>query len=524
MGIMTAVLYVIVRTILFITSDYPLIEKVLALALLLAEIFLLTHGIGYFSEILIVAIRRKSLSSVVNREQPPSSWPPIAVVVSSYKEPLEILEKTLTCFYNMTYPNKSIYFLDDTRYDLPGLDAAQMAKYRQDIDAMCRNLGANVFRRRWHDAKAGMINDFLSFLRGQVKEGFEFIPSGNTQYKGQEKYIAVFDADMNAFPNFAEPLVTMMESRPKLAFVQTPQYYTNFEHNRIARASGLLQVVFYEYICEGKDLRNAMFCCGTNVLFRIEALNDVGGFDESSVTEDFATSLKLHLGGWESAYNSKPSVFGMGPEDLGAYFKQQFRWALGTTGLLCNVVRKFLRNRKALPLAVWWEYLLSSSFYLIGIVYLIFQICPLLFLFFNMPSYLAAPKVYAAVFIPYIMLTLSLFFWSLGIRGYFFSDLVQGQLLMSISFPVYIKAAISGLFGVRGKFVVTTKGKTNTMSLRTVWVQIAFLVFNFAAISWGFNRLYYERELVAAIMINMFWCLYNFLFLTSIFYFMRRQE
>ena len=38
-----------------------------------------------------------------------TEYPPVAVVVSSYKEPLSVIEDTLTCFYNMTYPNKQLY-------------------------------------------------------------------------------------------------------------------------------------------------------------------------------------------------------------------------------------------------------------------------------------------------------------------------------------------------------------------------------------------------------------------------------
>ncbi len=186
---------------------------------------------------------------------------------------------------------------------------------------------------------------------------------------------------MNPFPEFVEPLAARMEANPKLAFIQTPQYYTNFDSNRIAHASGLQQAVFYEYICEGKSLTDAMFCCGTNVIFRREALMDVGGFDETSVTEDFATSLKFHLKGWRSAYIGKVMAFGMGPEDLGGFFKQQFRWALGTVGLFRTVLGFFLRHPKQLVFVKWWEYFLSSTHYFIGLVFLILVLCPLLYMF-----------------------------------------------------------------------------------------------------------------------------------------------
>ena len=201
--------------------------------------------------------------------------------------------------------------------------------------------------------KAGMINDFLAFLEGRPLEGSELQHFQKSGTSGTEKYVAIFDADMNPLPDFAESIVQIMEKNEKIAFVQTPQYYTNFETNRVARAAGLQQVVFYEYICEGKSLQDAMICCGTNVMFRRKALVAVGGFDDTSVTEDFATSIKFHSMGWSSRYFNRICAFGMGPNDLGGYFKQQFRWALGTVGLFRPILWKMIHSPRLLSPGRW---------------------------------------------------------------------------------------------------------------------------------------------------------------------------
>lgn len=182
-------------------------------------------------------------------------------------------------------------------------------------------------------------------LNGATFESLSYFPFQPVQPTEREKYLVIFDADMNPFPDFVEPLCEYLEKNPKVAFVQTPQYYSNFESNRVAKAAGLQQAIFYEYICEGKGLKDAMFCCGSNVMIRIEALLSVGGFNEVSVTEDFATSLLLHLNGWKSIYFNRVSAFGKGPEDLGSFFKQQFRWARGT-----------LEIARELPGIMWKNY------------------------------------------------------------------------------------------------------------------------------------------------------------------------
>ncbi len=517
--ILLAVLYLMVRTVLFIILDYFWYEKLVAMMLLLAEIFILTHGIGYFLEIYRVLTRGESPARQDLRAPFKGPYPPVAVIVSSFHEPLEVVEDTVTAFYNLTYPNKHIYFLDDTRYDLPGRDPEEMAGYRRSIDEMCERIGVNLFRRKWRGAKAGMINDFLAFIGGEAGEDFEFSNFSGKTPADPIKYIVVFDADQNPLPNFVEPLVERMEAEPRLAFIQTPQYYSNFETNRISRASGLQQAVFYEYICEGKSLSDAMFCCGTNVIFRREALVDVGGFDEMSVTEDFATSLKFHLKEWGSAYSSRVMAFGMGPEDLGGYFKQQFRWALGTVGLLRTVLGFFFRNPGRISFVKWWEYFLSSTHYLVGIVFLIMIICPLLYLFLGVPSYFARPEIYALFFIPYFVLTISIFFWTLKKRQYAVKDLISGQLLLAITFPVYIKASILALLGVKGTFGITPKGGSMSLPLRSLWVQLLLASLCFSAVVWGFNRIIFEQEPLWAIVVNMFWCSYHFAILSSVLYF-----
>lgn len=511
--------YLIVRTSLFFTADYILYEKIVASLMLFCELFIITHSIGYFLNV-FHAIRKKKPVIVVNENiDNLETFPPVAIIVSSYKEPLNIIDDTLTCFYNLTYPNKHLYFLDDTRYDRPGNDPVEMVAYRKSVDDLCKRIGINLFRRKWRGAKAGMINDFLEFVENGQKDGFEFQHNDEIQKREKEKYIIVFDADQNPIPNFVEPLVSVMEQNQRLAFAQTPQYYTNFEKNRVARAAGLQQIIFYEYICEGKSTQDAMFCCGTNVIFRREALMDVGGQDETSVTEDFATSLKFHVKGWQSIYLNKVCAFGMGPEDLGGYFKQQFRWALGTVGIFRKIVLEFIKHPTMLPLSKWWEYFLSGTHYFVGWVFFIMAICPTLYLFFRVPTFFARPDIYFLFFTPYIIISLSVFFWTLQKRNYRFKDLFSGVLLGAICFPVYMTASAIAILGLNRSFGITPKGGGKSLPLTALSAQLATAIACFAAVIWGINRLYYERTLSDAIMLNSFWCLYHFLILSTIIYY-----
>jgi cellulose synthase (UDP-forming) len=299
--------------------------------------------------------------------------------------------------------------------------------------------------------------------------------------------------------------------------VQTPQFYTNIDESRVARAAAFQQAVFYEYICEGKSSQDAMFCCGTNIIFRRTALVGAGGMDESTVTEDFATSLKLHREKWRSLYYDHVNAFGMGPVNLSGYFQQQFRWANGTIDVLKRVIKGVFADPKSLNARQWWEYFLSGSYYLIGLAYLMLMAFPILYLLFEVPSFFAKPEVYFLAFLPYFLLSMSVFYFILKERNYSGRDLFLGQLLGSITFSVYVRAAFSALTGRKTGFGITSKTKSAAIPYKLLWPQISLMGLNYIALVWGINRFIYERQ--PAVIINCFWAFFHCALLSSLFYF-----
>jgi cellulose synthase (UDP-forming) len=145
-----------------------------------------------------------------------------------------------------------------------------------------------------------------------------------------------------------------------------------------------------------------MICCGTNVVFRRAALDEVGGFPTDSLTEDFALSIDLHERQWESVYVSEPLAAGYGPEDLAAYIGQQHRWARGCLGALPRVVRaKLPARRKA-------QYLLSAGYFLSGWTVAVYLSLPLLRILFGIqPLAGSSADTFLAAFAPYFALSLA---------------------------------------------------------------------------------------------------------------------
>jgi cellulose synthase (UDP-forming) len=345
---------------------------------------------------------------------------PVAVLVCAFNEDADVLEETLSSVLAMDYPAMQVYLVDDSTD----------AKRRVACEALAQRLGVPfVHRSHRRGFKAGAINELIPRLT--------------------EPYIAILDADQRPNVSWLKDMVPLLEGDKSLAFVQVPQIYVNTEGLRVARAAKFQQAIFFEYICEGKARSNAMFCCGSNVIIRRDALlsieRTVKGtrqfFDESSVTEDFATSVRLHARGWHTKYVNKPYVFGTGPETLAAYFTQQMRWATGTLGVGVRLILRLFINPTMLRPAQWWEYLLSGTYYFVGFAHFVFMLAPLLWMAFDVRPLRAHAELYLLIFVPYMLFNLNVVFYGMRLRGYPVKGIRLAMTLSFCTFWTYIKAA-----------------------------------------------------------------------------------
>ena len=370
--------------------------------------------------------------------------PDVDVFIPTYDEPVEIVEPTVAAATRMRGARVLVHLLDDG-------DRPEMA-------AMAARHGVSYITREQHvGAKAGNINHALAITSAP--------------------YVAVLDCDHVPDEGFlAATLGHLCDER--VALVQTPQYYANWRRGRIASAAWGQQALFFGPIACGKDGQSAMFCCGTNAVFRRTALEHVGGFPERSLTEDFELSVHLHQRGWRTAYVPEVLARGLGPEDMASYVSQQQRWARGClTGIRTAV-------RANLPWATRIQYLLSSMFFLTGWTVLISMAMPIVRIATGaQPIAAAGGDTFLIHFAPY-------FGWALlavaraGAGTYTFAAFA----LQTASFWIHIQATFFALLGRRGRFVVTPKLGERRRQLRPVWPALAMLGALLLAVVWGLAR------------------------------------
>jgi cellulose synthase (UDP-forming) len=405
--------------------------------LVVAELFNLAQAAGFWW----TTSRQRARSSA----RPPSgSRPRVDVLVPVYDEPVAIVEPTIAAATRLRSAAAEVHLLDDGD--------------RPEMEALAARHGARYLARDEHEgAKAGNINHALGCT--------------------DAPFVAVLDCDHVPDERFLEATLGHFADE-RLAFVQTPQYYANARAGRIESAAWAQQALFFGAIARGKDGHDAMFCAGTNVVFRREALVGAGGFPEGTLTEDFELSVALHERGWRSAYLPDVLARGLGPEDMASYVSQQQRWARGCL----SAARRTLRAR--LPFRLRAQYLLSSMYFLTGWTVLVYMAMPIIRIATGaQPLAGASADQFLLHFAPYFgwaLLTVSI----AGAGSYTFGAFA----LQSASFWIHVQATFFALLGRRGRFVVTPKQGERKRQLRPVWPTLIVIAALIGAGALGLSR------------------------------------
>jgi cellulose synthase (UDP-forming) len=373
--------------------------------LVTAELFNLIQAVGFWWT--------ASTDSRRSPAPPLGRAPDVDVLVPVYGEPVEVVEPTLAQARSMEGARVRVHLLDDGGDD--------------EMKELARRAGAVYHRRAGSaGAKAGNINAALERTSGE--------------------FVVILDCDHVPSPRFlTETLGHMADER--VAFVQTPQYYANHGEGLVAGAAWAQQALFFGAIARGKGNLGSIFCCGTNVLFRRSALDQVGGFPTHSVTEDFELSVELHQRGWRSVYVPEVLASGLGPEDMASYVSQQQRWARGCLAGARSVLRARLPGR------VRAQYLLSSMYFLSGWTLLIYMTFPVVRILTGaQPIAAGSADQFLIHFVPYFLVALGAVALA-GAGSYTFSAFA----LSASTFWIHVQATLRAVAGKRGGFVVTPK-------------------------------------------------------------------
>ena len=294
--------------------------------------------------------------------------PDVDIFLPTYSEPVEMLRRTILGCQALRYPRKQIYLLDDQR--------------RPQMRALAQELGCHYRDRPDNrDAKAGNMNAALPASRGEL--------------------IAVFDADFIPTQDFLERTVGFF-SDPSVGLVQTPQnFYSVDAVSRNLGLPGIIteeQQVFFRAAQPGRDTFDATLCHGTSFVVRRKAVDEIGGFPGETLTEDWATSIKLQSRGYKCYYLNELLSAGAAAEYTTEFVGQRLRWARGT-------LQSFFASTNpitvpGLSLAQRLIHLCGPMHYLAFVSRFFCLLLPLLYFFFGIVPLHTSAELLLVFFLP----------------------------------------------------------------------------------------------------------------------------
>jgi cellulose synthase (UDP-forming) len=228
-----------------------------------------------------------------------------------------------------------------------------------------------------------------------------------------------------------------------------------------------------------------------------------------SVTEDMATSMRLHARGWRSVFHPEVLAQGLAPEDLLSALEQRLRWAQGTIQIL---LREKPLRMKGLTYPQRIAYVNTIYSYFSGFSTLVLLLAPVVYLFTGIPPIVSSYGALLWHLVPALALH-RLMFWSAarGVRAR------RGEQYAVALFPLWIRAVIGVLAGARIRFAVTPKERQEGTYLHLVWPQLLVIGLTILAIVYGLvSWLGGWNPTIGPILFSAFWGCYNIVMLSII--------
>ena len=448
----------------------------ISLTLFLAEIY-------GFNQLLLFTFQAWSPT---NRQSPEiHTYPTVDIMVTVVDEPLYILKRTLIgCLYQ-DYPKDrlKIYVLDDGQ--------------RSEVRALATELGVSYRTRtdRSH-AKAGNLNEAMKRTSGEI--------------------IAVFDVDHVPMQDFLKKTVGFFADED-VAIVQTAQDFYNQDifQRSVAPGRNLYneQALFFRTLQAGRDRHNSSFFAGSSGLLRRKALEEIGGFQTDTITEDLHTSLILHAAGYKSCYLNETLAFGLMPETFEGYTKQRARWATGSAQVL---VRDNPFFKPGLSWAQRVDYFGAIHYFFFGLPRIVFLIAPLSWLVFSVPAIKAdVSELLNFFFSSYAASILAIKMISRNTRSAFWSDVHETVMCFAVT-----RASVVGLFFTRSDpdFEVTPKGARSEARSFARATAVGFHIGLFGMLIFGISnglRQWFGPDPTPGLLMSLWWASFNVILLMA---------
>jgi cellulose synthase/poly-beta-1,6-N-acetylglucosamine synthase-like glycosyltransferase len=231
--------------------------------------------------------------------------PFVTVQLPMYNE-MYVAERIIDQICLQEYPKDKfeIHVLDDSTDETRNLVAAKVEEVRK--------LGFNIqhiHRVNRQGYKAGALQDAMPFVNGE--------------------FIAIFDADFMPRPDFLRTTMKYFADE-KVGIVQTRWEHLNEDYSFITQLQALQLNVHFTVEQAGRSYGGLLLQFnGTAGVWRKKVINEAGGWQSDTLTEDLDLSFRAQINGYKIKFLEKFESPAELPVDMNGLKGQQFRWNKG---------------------------------------------------------------------------------------------------------------------------------------------------------------------------------------------------
>jgi cellulose synthase/poly-beta-1,6-N-acetylglucosamine synthase-like glycosyltransferase len=252
--------------------------------------------------------------------------PVVTVQLPLYNE-MYVADRLIEAVCRLEYPagRLEIQVLDDSVDETRGI--AELAVRR--------------FAEQGVDIKYLHRSDRTGFKAGALEAGLR---------TARGELIAIFDADFIPSPDFLTRLVPHFADRG-VGMVQARWGHINQDYSLLTKIQSIL--LDGHFVLEhGARNRSGRFFNfnGTAGIWRRTAIDDAGGWQHDTLTEDLDLSYRAQLRGWRFVFVSDVIAPAEVPVEMNAFKSQQHRWAKGSIQTCRKLLPLLLQSD--LPLGV----------------------------------------------------------------------------------------------------------------------------------------------------------------------------
>ena len=378
-------------------------------------------------------------------------WPRVTVQLPIYNERY-VIERLVEAVAQFDYPREllEIQVLDDSTDETKVVARECVERYR--------DLGVPIVyihRDNREGFKAGALQEGLKTATGE--------------------FVAIFDADFIPPADFLRRTVPYF-AEPQLAMVQTRWSYVNRSYSVLTEVEAILLDGHFA-IEHSSRYRSGVFFNfnGTAGIWRRVAIEDAGGWQHDTLTEDTDLSYRAQIRGWRFIYLPEIDCPSELPVEMNAFKSQQARWAKGLMQTAKKILPQMLRSNAPSRAKAEAVFHLTANISYPLMVFLSIILLPAMIVRFyqgwfqvviiDLPLFLASTCSISSF---YLAAERALYpkTWK---RTFFFLPVV-----MAVGIGLSVRnafAVMEAIFGVKSEFVRTPKYRVEAKSKQSIGWQ-----------------------------------------------------